>query len=93
MTRLVREIRIVEKALGNCDKRLLSIEKKFMYKMAKSLVLTMDIKKGEIIKRHHLTTKSPGTGVSPVKMNLIIGKKCNRDIAADTVLMDEFFTF
>ena len=36
-----------------------------------------------------LTTKGPGSGVSPTKFNDVIGKSLNKDIPADVVIKDE----
>jgi sialic acid synthase SpsE len=36
-----------------------------------------------------LTTKGPGTGISPARMDELLGKMVIKDIAADVVLKDE----
>ena len=36
-----------------------------------------------------LTTKGPGTGISPMRMKEIIGKTSMRDIPKDQVIMEE----
>ena len=33
-----------------------------------------------------LTTKGPGSGISPTRMGFIIGKTINRDIEEDSVI-------
>lgn len=91
LTSLIKEIRIVESAMGSFCKRKLPSEEKCFIKLAKSLVSTTKIKKGEKIQREHLTTKGPGTGISPMKMYLTIGKIANRDIEEDVVLYEEYF--
>ena len=36
-----------------------------------------------------LTTKGPGTGLSPMKINEVLGKTTMRNIPADTVINEE----
>ena len=36
-----------------------------------------------------ITTKGPGSGVSPTKFYDLIGKKLNKDIATDIVINEE----
>lgn len=88
---LIKNIRDVEKAMGSFVKMKLDSEEKCFIKLSKSLVSTRKLKEGEIIKREDLTTKGPGTGISPMRMDEIIGQKCLRDIEGDIVLMDEYF--
>ena len=49
-------------------------------------MLVNDIKKGEVITRDMLTFKRPGTGISPAKIDEVIGKKAARNIRQDTLL-------
>ena len=57
-----------------------------MSKLTKSLVSTRFIPKGTIITREMLTTKHPGSGISPMKIYNVIGKKTLEDIKKDTVI-------
>ncbi|QPE17507.1 N-acetylneuraminate synthase family protein [Providencia rettgeri] len=52
----------------------------------RSLVLTRDIKAGEILTEKDLIAKRPGTGISPHLIETIIGKKINVDAKEDTIL-------
>ena len=45
--------------------------------------------KDEIIHLEMLTTKGPGSGISPIKLKSLIGKKLNKNISADVVIKDE----
>jgi sialic acid synthase SpsE len=36
-----------------------------------------------------LTTKGPGTGLSPMRLNELIGKISSKNIPADEVIMEE----
>ena len=37
-----------------------------------------------------ITTKGPGTGISPMKLNELIGKKTKIDIDEDTIIKESF---
>ena len=52
----------------------------------RSLVLTRDIKAGEIIKATDLMPKRPGTGISPAFTDIVIGRKVVNDLKEDTIL-------
>ena len=40
-----------------------------------------------------LTTKGPGSGLSPMRMKEIIGRKASRDIEEDLVMYEEDIVF
>lgn len=87
-SKMVRDIHHVTEAMGSFDKDVQESEKPIFKKLAKSIVSKVDIKKGATITEEMLTTKGPGTGISPTKMELIIGKNVSRDIAHDTVMVE-----
>jgi sialic acid synthase len=87
--KLVRDIRAVEEALGSSDKQIQESELPVFRKLSKSLVSLRPIKSGEPITSEMLTTKGPGTGISPAKMGEVIGKTTVRDILEDEVLKEE----
>ena len=39
--------------------------------------------------QENITTKGPGTGISPMKINQLIGKTANVTIPVDTVILEE----
>ena len=49
----------------------------------------MDIPENTPITREMLTTKGPGNGINPMKMNDIIGKTMKTNIAEDMVIKEE----
>ena len=87
---LIKNIRIMERALGSSMKRKFNSEQACFIKLAKSLVSTRFIKKGEVITRDMITTKGPGTGISPLKMIYILEKKMRftKDIEEDNVICE-----
>ena len=87
--KMVRDIRHVEQAMGSCLKNVQKSELPIFKKLAKSIVSVVDIPKGTTITREMLTTKGPGTGLSPMKMNEVIGKSSLRNISIDTVINED----
>ena len=87
--KMVRDIRNIEQAMGGYDKQMQDSEAPIFKKLAKSIVSATDIAKGETITLENITTKGPGTGISPMKINELIGKTANVTIPVDTVILEE----
>jgi N,N'-diacetyllegionaminate synthase len=85
---MVEGIRNIEVALGDGIKRLMPSETSNRDIARKSIVACQPIKVGEVFTENNLTTKRPGTGVSPMEWDRIIGAKANRDYLIDE-LIDE----
>ncbi len=84
--KMVRDIGEAARAMGSPDKRLLEVEVPIRNKLAKSIVTTRHIQKGESIGWDMMTTKSPGTGIPPARMTDIVGMVAVKDIEEDTLL-------
>ena len=80
---MIRGIRNVEEALGNGIKRLMPSEISNVGVARKSIVASQLIKSGSIFTEKNLTTKRPGTGVSPMQITKLIGKTADRDYVPD----------
>lgn len=91
LKRLIRNIHIIEKARGGYEKKRWPNEEKCFLKLSKSLVSMCVIPKGTKVTREMLTTKGPGRGISPMRMDEIIGMIAKEDIDEDVVLVDEYF--
>ena len=87
--KMVRDIRHIEEAMGNTEKKIQESEAPVFRKLAKSIVSAVNINSGETITTEMLTTKGPGTGISPMRLNELIGKISRIDIPADQVIMEE----
>lgn len=83
---LVQAVRNVEAALGDGLKKPSDAEKKNIAIVRKSIVAKTAIVAGEIFTENNITTKRPGTGISPMYWNEIIGKKAKRNFAADEMI-------
>ena len=87
--KMVRDIRNVEKAMGKPEKKVQDSEIGVFKKLSKSIVSSIDIEKGETITLDKITTKGPGTGLSPMKIDGLIGKKTKNKILADSIILDQ----
>ncbi|MCI9345342.1 MAG: N-acetylneuraminate synthase [Lachnospiraceae bacterium] len=76
----------VEQALGDGEKKASESEKKNMAIARKSIVAGCDIKAGDKFTEDNLTAKRPGTGLSPMLWNQVIGQTAKRDFAADEMI-------
>jgi N,N'-diacetyllegionaminate synthase len=83
---MVSAIRNIELALGSGIKCLSTSEIKNKYVARKSIVAACDIKKGEVFSNNNLTVKRPGTGLSPVFWDEIIGRISNSDYPKDSLI-------
>ena len=52
----------------------------------KSIHTAKEIQKGDILTEDMLTMKRPGTGISPMEIEKIIGKKISKTIMPDTLI-------
>lgn len=86
---LVSGIREVEAARGKklAERALSQGELINRENLAKSLVAARDLSVGTVISESDIAVKSPGQGLSPLKMPALLGRKLTRKMAAD----DYFF--
>lgn len=82
-------IELINKIKGKKVKQPLVCESLSRKEARRSIVASKDIKKGEEITRDNITFKRPGTGISPSKVDEIIGMNANEDITEDTLLTYE----
>ena len=83
---MVKAIRNIEGAIGDGIKKASKSELKNIPIARKSIVAKKSIKKGELFTENNLTVKRPGTGISPMKWDLYIGKYSNREYDADDLI-------
>jgi N,N'-diacetyllegionaminate synthase len=83
---MVAAIRNIEMALGDGIKRLTPSEEKNKPIARKSLVASRPIKMGEIFSAQNITAKRPGTGISPMRWDEVMGMKASRDFALDELI-------
>jgi N,N'-diacetyllegionaminate synthase len=83
---MVTAIRNIEIALGDGVKRLTPSEARNKPVARKSLVASRAIKAGESFTAENITAKRPGTGISPMRWDEVIGRKSRRDFAIDELI-------
>ena len=83
---MVSAIRNIERALGDGVKRPTPGELKNRPIARKSLVARQPIAAGERYSIDNLTAKRPGTGVSPMRWDEVIGRAAPRAFAADEMI-------
>ena len=83
---MVFAIRNIEKTMGSGIKKTSLSELKNKVVVRKSIVAARDIKKEEIFTEKNITIKRPGTGVSPMLWDKVIGKKSGRDYHEDDLI-------
>lgn len=86
---LVKQVRIVETALGEEHRFPSRGEYLNRETLSKSIVASRNLKKGTILKDSDLDIKSPGKGTNPMRLDLFVGKKIvTRDIKKDDYLLE-----
>ena len=76
----------IKQIRGKNQKKVVNCELQSRKYARRSIVISKDIKKGERIVKSFLTTKRPGTGVTPNFIDRIIGKKAKKDLKSDHIL-------
>lgn len=76
----------IDTVLGSPEKTVLDCELVPRREARRSLVLTRDMKKGEEITLEDIMPKRPGTGISPVYTDIVVGRKVLQDLEEDTIL-------
>ena len=88
LTAMVSAIRNIEKAFGDGIKQPQESEKKNIQIARKSIVAKCDIKKGDIFTEKNLTCKRPGTGISPMMWDKILGQTAEKDYKEDELIQE-----
>ena len=87
LKQMIRSIRNVELALaGNGIKEPSKSEKPNIPIARKSIHLNEKLKAGTILSGKHLVMKRPGTGISPMDIDKVLGKELAITLDADTML-------
>ena len=84
---MVKSIRNIEKAFGNGIKTPSNSEKKNIEIARKSIHIAKNLPENHILEENDLIMKRPATGISPMKMEEIIGKKLKINKETDDILL------
>lgn len=83
---MVQAIRNVDMAIGSECKCVTDSERKNMAVARKSIVAATSIAAGDLFTEQNLTVKRPGTGISPMRWNEIIGTRATRYYHPDELI-------
>lgn len=86
LAEMVRAIRDVETALGTGEKLVAEAERPNIEVARKSIVAARDIRAGEEFTEENITTKRPGSGISPMLWDSVLGQRAKRDFPADSLI-------
>lgn len=76
----------IDTVLGSGVKTVLDCELIPRREARRSLVLTRNMKAGEVIREEDLMPKRPGTGISPEYVEIVVGRKVVKNLDEDTIL-------
>ncbi|OFL80724.1 MULTISPECIES: pseudaminic acid synthase [Fusobacterium] len=85
---MVENIRNVEKMIGKVSYEITESKKK-SFKFKRSLFVSKNIKKGEILTEENIKSVRPADGISPKYYNHVLGKKVRKDLKFGTPLLFE----
>ena len=85
-SKMVKSLRDVSLALGSSVKKPSASEESNRDLVRKSIVASTKIERGEEFSYFNLTTKRPANGISPMRLNDLIGKKSARTYVADEII-------
>ena len=84
---MVAAIRNIEKAISGTGLKAVSLsEQKNMSIARKSIVAKTNIKKGDTFSEKNITVKRPGTGISPMEWDNVIGQIADKDFEQDELI-------
>lgn len=83
---MIKAVRNIEQALGDGIKRPSAGESKNRPIVRKSLVAARPVQIGEVFTAENVTAKRPGTGISPMRWDEVLGRKARRYFATDELI-------
>lgn len=90
LKQMVQSIRNVEAAIsGSGHKEPSPSEMKNIQVARKSIHMALDVPKGSILKEEDFLVLRPGTGISPMRIDELIGRKTARDLVSGELLKED----
>jgi N,N'-diacetyllegionaminate synthase len=86
LKQMVKSIRNIEKAKGDGVKKPSNSEEKNISIVRKSIVASKEIKVGDEFTADNLGVKRPGTGISPIRWDEVLGKVASKDFQPDELI-------
>lgn len=76
----------ISKAMGSYVRTVSKAEEEKKAKFRRSIIFTKDLSAGHILTEEDLTSKRPGTGISPDLIETFVGRRLSMDVFQDTLL-------
>lgn len=86
LRKLVRDLQRVRSALGDGVKKVYPSEQGPILKMSKKLVAARDLPTGHVLKPEDVALKSPGDGLPPHMLDVVVGRTLLRPLKADDTI-------
>lgn len=86
LRQMVTAIRHIEEAMGSPEKQPSPSERKNKAVARRSIVAAKNIQKGELFTEDNLTAKRPGSGLSPMRWEEVLGTRAIRDFVEDELI-------
>jgi N,N'-diacetyllegionaminate synthase len=86
LARFVTAVRRVESALGTGIKEPTEAERRNARAVRRSLAAAEDLPAGTVLTREVLTALRPGTGISPARIESVVGRRLRRNVAHSELL-------
>ncbi len=91
MKNMIENCHNVFQALGDTERIVTNDEIEQSKKMRRSLIASRDLSAGTTLTINDIDAKRPGTGISPDRLNDIIGKTLVKDVEKDTLFSETDF--
>nr|MBQ4455698.1 N-acetylneuraminate synthase [Clostridia bacterium] len=86
---MVDQIRHVEVAIGNGEKKVSASELKNQDIARKSIIAKTMIKAGDVFTEDNITTKRPGSGINPMRWFDLLGRTAKHDYEEDYLIEED----
>jgi len=86
LKKMVSSIRNIGQAMGDGIKKPSLSERKNLAIARKSIVAALPINIGDIFDSSNIAIKRPGKGISPMKIEMVLGKKAKRNFQRDEAI-------
>lgn len=83
---ICKEAKNISISLGSFIRTVSASEEAKKLKFRRSLVYTRNLLAGHVLTEEDLTSKRPGTGISPEFFRMLIGRRINSDVKEDTLV-------
>ena len=91
LRRMIRDLARAKDSIGLGEKKMLPVEEAAIIKMGKKMVASNDLSKGTVINESHICFKSPGDGLFPDQIELILGRELKHKMHRDQAFTEKVF--